>query len=51
MHVIIDSDNTTALSKVLGRYSRLDFDREHSKLNEEIEVTPYMLPKLSLSIA
>ena len=38
MHVISDSDNTAALSKALGRYSRLELDREHSKLDEEIEV-------------
>ena len=43
MHVISDSDNTAALSKALGRYSRLDLDREHSKLDEEIEVKPYMI--------
>jgi hypothetical protein len=43
MHVISDSDNTAALSKALGRYSRLDLDREHSKLDEEIEVKPYIL--------
>jgi hypothetical protein len=36
MHVIGDSDNTAALSKALGMYSRLELDREHSKLNEEI---------------
>ena len=48
MHVISDSDNTAALSKALGRYSRLELDREHSKLNEEIEVKPIFRPYLSL---
>ncbi len=48
MHVISDSDNTAALSKVLGRYSRLELDREHSKLNEDIEVKPIFRPYLSL---
>jgi hypothetical protein len=43
MHVISDSDNTAALSKALGRYSRLGLDREHSKLDEEIEVNPNIL--------
>ncbi len=43
MHVISDSDNTAALSKALGRYSRLDLDLEHSKLDEEIEVKPYII--------
>ncbi len=47
MHVITDSDNTAALSKALGRYSRLDVDREHSKLDEEIEVNHNILPLLS----
>ncbi len=47
MHVISDSDNTAALSKALGRYSRLDLDREHSKLDEEIEVNHNILPLLS----
>jgi hypothetical protein len=49
MHVISDSDNTAALSKALGRYSRLDLDREHSKLDEEIEVNHNILPLLSFS--
>jgi hypothetical protein len=31
MHVISDSDtNTAALSEALGRYSRLDLDRERA---------------------
>ena len=47
MHVISDSDNTAALSKALGRYSRLDLDREHSKLDEEIEVNHNISPLLS----
>ena len=47
MHVISDSDNTSALSKALGRYSRLDLDREHSKLDEEIEVNHNISPLLS----
>ena len=46
-HVISDSDNTAALSKALGRYSRLDLDREHSKLDEEIEVNHNISPLLS----
>jgi hypothetical protein len=48
MHVISDSDNTAALSKALGRYSRLELDIEHSKLNEEIKVNPIFCSYLSL---
>jgi hypothetical protein len=39
MHVITDTDNIAALSKALGRYTRLELDRAHSKLDAEIEVT------------
>ncbi len=38
LHVISDSDNISALSKALGRYSRLELDRANSKLEEDLEV-------------
>ena len=38
LHVISDSDNISALSKALGRYSRLELDRANSKLDEDLEV-------------
>jgi hypothetical protein len=48
MHVITDTDNIAALSKALGRYNRLELDRAHSKLDEAIEVTHFMLAPNSI---